>query len=73
MHPQRAVFTLPTKLRPGDKVAIGRGPWASVSCVRPARGRPAKDGRRVIVLAEHGRQLKVPADQFLRVVRNGHE
>lgn len=73
MHPKKAVFVLPTKLEPGDKVPIGRGPWASVAQVRPARGRPANDGRRVIVHAEHGRQLVVPADRHVRAVRrSGH-
>lgn len=73
MHPKKAVLTLPTKLHPGDKVAMGRGPWASVSRVRPAVGRPGRDGKRVIVEGEHGRQLVVPETRHLRVVRNGHE
>lgn len=70
MHPQRATFVLPTRLEPGDKVPMGRGPWAVVARVQPALGRPPLSGPAVVIESRKGRRRKVPRDQPLRAIRS---
>lgn len=69
VHPQKAVFVLPTRLYPGDKVPMGRGPWAVVERVVPAKGRPPATGPAVVIEAAGGRAAKVPRDLPLRARR----
>lgn len=69
MHQMRAVLMLPSNLQPGDKIPVGRGPWAVVERVRPALGRPPTAGRCVVIEAKNGRRRKVVEDQFLRALR----